>query len=137
MVSVSMWFNSIMVTIIIALAGDDFSTVLGYTTFTAWIFHTSSFICLIILRFKSGFKSQDRPFKVPILVAIIASLGGLILIFAPIITEPKVEYLYAIGIIIGGVLLYLPFQWRKPKRILRKVTLVLQYFFRVAPEEKK
>jgi solute carrier family 7 (L-type amino acid transporter), member 9/15 len=48
-------------------------------------------------------------FKTPLFIPILVLLISLYLVFAPLISNPRIEYLGAIGIVLSGILLYIPF----------------------------
>ena len=50
-----------------------------------------------------------RPYKCPIVIPIAVLLISLFLVIAPIVDNPKMEYIYALVFIIGGALTYIPF----------------------------
>lgn len=48
-------------------------------------------------------------FKTPIIVPIFVLLISIYLVFAPVIDNPRYEYLAAIGIVLLGLVFYVPF----------------------------
>ena len=48
-------------------------------------------------------------FQVPIVIPFIVLVVSLFLVVAPIIDQPRIEYLYAFLFIIGGLIFYVPF----------------------------
>ena len=135
--SVSMWFNAVVVSLLIAFAGTNFSNVLGYTTFTQWIFHTLSFLAVIVLRFKTPYKNMERPWKNWLIVPIIGTLLGTVFVLSPIIDDPKIQYIYALIVIFAGLILYFPLVkfGLGPTRIMNWFTLKIQRIFAVSPEK--
>lgn len=79
------------------------------------------------------FLSPQVPIFLPILVLIVAVL----LVLAPIIGNPQLEYLYVTLFIISGAIIYVPFiHFKLCPGLFSKVTVFLQLFLEVAPAEK-
>ena len=56
-------------------------------------------------------------FKIPIAIPIFVLIISIYLVFAPVIDNPRVEYLGAIGIVLAGLIFYVPFvhfKWELP-----------------------
>lgn len=136
--SVSMWFNAVIVSALIAFAGTNFSNILGYTTFTQWIFHTLSFLAVIVLRFKAPYKDMERPWKNWLIVPIIGTCLGTVFVLSPIIDDPKIQYIYALVVIFAGLILYFPLVrfGLGPDRVMDWCTVRLQRVFAVGPEKR-
>lgn len=75
-----------------------------------------------------------RPYKVPIILPIITLLVAVFLVCIPIISDPDIKYLSAVGFILSGVAVYIPFIYLKKRpKIMNKLTHIIQIFFMVAP----
>ena len=56
------------------------------------------------------------------------------LVVAPIVDDPKIEYIYSIMFMMGGALIYVPFvMYRMKMPLLAKVTQGLQLMMKVIP----
>ncbi|CAG5866143.1 unnamed protein product [Menidia menidia] len=62
---------------------------------------------------------------------------AVLLVLAPIVDEPQMEYLYVGLFVLSGALLYVPLvHFRLCPGLLSRVTVFLQLFLQVAPAEK-
>lgn len=95
-------------------------------------FYGTAMVALLVMR--KTHAHVPRPYKVPIILPIITLLVALFLVLTPIINEPDVKYLSALGFILTGVAVYIPFVYLKKRpRVMNKVTHLIQLFFLVAP----
>lgn len=82
-----------------------------------------------------------RPYKVPIFLPIFTLFVSVFLVVTPMVSNPDIKYLSAIGFILTGVAVYIPFVYMKKRpRVMNKLTHLIQLFFMVAPtstEEKE
>lgn len=75
-----------------------------------------------------------RPYKVPIILPIFTLLVAVFLVVTPIVSEPDIKYLSALGFILSGFVIYVPFVYMKKRpRIMNKLTKLIQLSFLVAP----
>lgn len=75
--------------------------------------------------------------QVPIILPILALLAAICLVLAPIIDDPQIEYLYMTLFILSGAIIYIPFvHYKLCPKLLTKLTVFLQLFLEVAPEDK-
>lgn len=85
----------------------NIAELIEFASFLIWVMYGSAFVCLLVLR-----KTQPnvpRPYKVPLVVPIFALAVAVFLSVMPIVTEPSVKYLAALGFIALGVAVYVPF----------------------------
>lgn len=72
--------------------------------------------------------------QVPIVIPWIVLLLSIYLVAAPIIQNPRVEYVYACTFIASGLLFYMPFvHYRLRLGIMRKFTIFVQLVLNVVP----
>ena len=91
-----------------------------------------SMLAVIVLRKTSP--NLARPYKVPILIPFLVLIGSVYLVVAPIIDNPKIEYIYSIIFMVGGALIYVPTVMYKLKMpMLAKMTQCLQLVMKVIP----
>lgn len=113
---------------------SDFSTLVNYFSFAAWIFYGLTVFSVIFMRFSQP--NRERPIRVPILIPVLFVIIAAYLVVAPIIDKPEIQYLYAAIFIVSGLpIYYLPVIYcklRQPKW-LEKVITGLQYVLNVAP----
>ncbi|XP_072263595.1 b(0,+)-type amino acid transporter 1-like [Pyxicephalus adspersus] len=120
---------------LIMIIPGDFSTIVNFFSFTAWLFYGITISGLIYMKIKKP--DIPRPYKVPIVVPIIVLIAAVYLVLAPIIGSPQLEYLYVTLFILSGVILYIPvvhYKW-SPKWF-RSITLYLQLLLEISPAEK-
>lgn len=89
-------------------------------------------VALLVMR--KTHANVHRPYKVPLILPIFTLLVAIFLVVTPIVSEPDVKYLSAIGFILTGVAVYIPFVYMKKRpKIMNKLTHLIQLFFMVAP----
>lgn len=89
-------------------------------------------VALLVMR--KTHANVHRPYKVPLILPIFTLFVSIFLVVTPIISEPDVKYLTAIGFILSGVLFYIPFVYMKMRpKLMNKLTHLIQLFFMVAP----
>uniref|UniRef100_A0A8C6Z9D3 b(0,+)-type amino acid transporter 1 n=1 Tax=Nothoprocta perdicaria TaxID=30464 RepID=A0A8C6Z9D3_NOTPE len=72
--------------------------------------------------------------QVPIVIPIIVLVAAVYLVLAPIIDQPKFEFLYLILFTLSGIIFYLPLvRFKYHPRFLKRITLHLQLLLEVAP----
>lgn len=87
-----------------------------------------------ILALRRTHPNIPRPYKVPIILPIITLIVAVFLVLIPIISEPDIKYLSAVGFILSGIAVYVPFIYLKKRpRFMNKFTQIIQMFFLVAP----
>lgn len=110
----------------------DIEALIEFASFLIWVMYGAAFACLIVLRRTQP--NTARPYKVPIVVPIFTLCVAIFLSVMPIVTEPSLKYLAALGFMFSGVLLYVPFvYYRIRPRAMDKFTYLLQVLFVVAP----
>ncbi|PIK51945.1 putative b(0,+)-type amino acid transporter 1 isoform X1 [Apostichopus japonicus] len=118
---------------ILMLLPSDFSALVNYFSFAAWLFYGLTILALILLRVQQP--NAKRPIKIPIFIPIIGLVASIYLVLAPIINEPTLEIFYALLFILSGLLFYFPFVHfglRIPY-IMRPAQTFLQKLMFVAP----
>ncbi|XP_037937992.1 b(0,+)-type amino acid transporter 1 isoform X2 [Teleopsis dalmanni] len=107
-------------------------SLIDFFSFTAWIFYGGSMLALIVMRFTKP--NYPRPYKVPIIIPVVVLVISMYLVVAPIIDMPRIEYLYALGFILAGLIFYVPFvKLGMTPRFMNKVTLFFQLLLEVVP----
>uniref|UniRef100_A0A8C9QY84 b(0,+)-type amino acid transporter 1 n=1 Tax=Scleropages formosus TaxID=113540 RepID=A0A8C9QY84_SCLFO len=120
---------------LVVLIPGDFESIINYFSFTAWFFYGITVSGLLYLKIK---KPEMRgSYKTPIFVPILVIIAAVFLVLAPIIDQPKIEYLYVTLFILSGSIIYVPFiHYKLCPGFLDKVTMFLQLFLEVAPADK-
>ena len=98
-------FNAVIAFVMIL--GGDIDSLIDFFSFTVWIFYGMSMLAVIVLRKTSP--NIARPYKVPIFIPFLVLIASVYLVVAPIIDNPKIEYIYSIIFMFGGALIYVPF----------------------------
>ncbi|NXX26289.1 BAT1 protein, partial [Nicator chloris] len=122
---------------ILYIIPGDIDTLINYFSFAVWIFYGSTVFALIVMRFTR--KELVRPIRVPIVIPVIVTLISIILVLAPIISEPEIAYLYCTLFIFSGLIVYalfvhLKFDWAQ--KISKPITMHLQMLLEVVPEDE-
>ncbi|ESP01874.1 hypothetical protein LOTGIDRAFT_225086 [Lottia gigantea] len=122
---------TIFISLLMIIPGD-IGGLIDLFSFTAWCFYGMTFLSLIILRFKM--KNKERPYKVPIVIPIVLVLISIYLVIAPIVYEPKIEFLYAFLFVMAGLIFYFPFvYWNIKLKGIDSITMYLQLILEVVP----
>ncbi|XP_066510753.1 b(0,+)-type amino acid transporter 1-like [Hoplias malabaricus] len=112
----------------------EISSLINYFSFAQWVFYGLTALALIVMRFTRP--ELERPVKVPIIVPAVVVIVSCYLVLAPIIDKPELEYLYCTVFILGGLMFYYPFVYRKfswTRRVMRPITMHLQLLMEVVP----
>ncbi|XP_067840443.1 b(0,+)-type amino acid transporter 1 [Heptranchias perlo] len=128
---------ALMFTAFIALVmiiSGDFGSIINYFSFTAWIFYSLTFAALVYMKIKKP--HLHRPFKVPIPIPVFMLIISVILVVAPLIDTPQIEYLFVLLFILGGLLIYFPLiHFKLCKGSMSQITVLLQLLLDVAPTQ--
>ncbi|XP_033636077.1 b(0,+)-type amino acid transporter 1-like [Asterias rubens] len=117
---------------IILISFGDFDSIIRYSGFVKNIFQAATFVALMVLRWK--LPDQPRAFKVNILVPILATMSALFLVLVPLIFQPTLEYLYAIVLLVLGLIVYFVFvRGKRQLPFMDGFTLICQKLFLVSP----
>jgi len=123
-------FNAVIAFIMIL--GGDIDSLIDFFSFTVWIFYGMSMAAVILLRKTSP--NLARPYKVPIFIPVLVLIVSVYLVVAPIVDNPKIEYIYSIIFMLGGALIYVPFvMYRLKMPFLSKITQCLQLIMKAIP----
>ncbi|XP_068136308.1 b(0,+)-type amino acid transporter 1-like [Hyperolius riggenbachi] len=120
---------------LIMIIPADFSSIVNFFSFTAWLFYGITISGLIYMKIKQP--DIPRPYKVPIIIPVIVLIASVYLVLAPIIDSPQLEYLYVALFILSGVIVYIPvvhYKWSP--RCFRSITLYLQLLLEISPADK-
>ncbi|KAI9553472.1 hypothetical protein GHT06_021382 [Daphnia sinensis] len=117
---------------ILMIIPGDIGTLIDFFGFAISIFYCAAMVALIVMRFTK--KDEHRPIKVPIIIPIIVMVVSAILVVAPIVAAPQVQYFYVLLFILAGLIFYVPFVYYK-KRVpgMDSFTIWTQKLLLVAP----
>ena len=114
------------------ILGGDIDSLIDFFSFTVWIFYGMSMLAVVVLRKTSP--NLARPYQVPLFIPILILIASVYLVVAPIIDNPKIEYIYSIIFMVGGALIYVPTVMYKLKMpMMAKMTQCLQLVMKVIP----
>ncbi|CAG0890054.1 unnamed protein product [Cyprideis torosa] len=121
-------FEQAVVALIMIIPGD-IDSLIEFFSFTAWIFYGGAMAALLVLRRTRA--SVVRPYKVNLIIPITVLLASIFLVVAPLVEDPKLEYLYATMFIFTGLIFYVPFvyykiQWGPMEKITRFFQLIME-----------
>ncbi|CAM5131263.1 unnamed protein product [Natator depressus] len=120
---------------LIMIIPGNFSSIVNFFSFTAWLFYGTTIAGLLYLKIKKP--ELPRSYKVPIIIPIIVLIASVYLVLAPIINQPQIEFLYVILFILSGIIVYFPLvHYKHHPQFLQRVTLHLQLLLEVAPTAK-
>lgn len=115
----------------------NINTLIDFASFLIWIFYGVAMVALILMRFTK--RNVYRPYKVPIVIPILIIFVAIFLSVVPIVTDPSLKYLIAVGLILLGLVVYTPLIYYKktPYKLMRKLTYIVQVLMQVVPPEKE
>ncbi|XP_056420248.1 b(0,+)-type amino acid transporter 1-like [Hyla sarda] len=120
---------------IIMIIPGDFSSIVNFFSFTAWLFYGTTIAGLIYMKIKKP--DIPRPYKVPIIIPVIVLIASVYLVLAPVIDSPQMAYLYVVLFILSGVIIYIPvIHYKWSPGWFHSITLHLQLLLQVAPTDK-
>jgi solute carrier family 7 (L-type amino acid transporter), member 9/15 len=89
----------------------DIHALIEFASFFIWFFYGAGVVALLTLR-----KTQPntpRPYKVPIIIPIFVLCVAIFLSVVPIVSDPSPKHLITIGLLLSGVVVYVPFVYYK------------------------
>uniref|UniRef100_A0A8C0GKX3 b(0,+)-type amino acid transporter 1 n=1 Tax=Chelonoidis abingdonii TaxID=106734 RepID=A0A8C0GKX3_CHEAB len=114
---------------LIMIIPGDFSSIVNFFSFTAWLFYGTTIAGLLIymVLYRDVLLSQ-----VPIIIPIIVLIASVYLVLAPVIDQPQIKFLYVILFILSGIIVYFPLvHYKCHPQFLQRVTLHLQLLLEV------
>ncbi|GFO25003.1 Y+l amino acid transporter 1 [Plakobranchus ocellatus] len=130
---ISVCFRCLVAILLVCVATGQ--ELLRFNMFTVWLFHGSSILALLILRYKN--KKKKRPYKVDIWIPVLVVTITCFLLLSPFLQKPERTFIVALVLIALSLLSYHPINWLKSKddiNVPDKLIIWLQLFFRVAPK---
>ncbi|GCB64886.1 b(0,+)-type amino acid transporter 1 isoform X1 [Scyliorhinus torazame] len=118
---------------LIMLILGDFASIVNYFSFIAWIFYSLTFAALVKMKIK---KFRTQSFKVTMLIPVFLLIISVSLVVAPIIGDPRIEYLFVFLFLLSGLLVYLLLiHFKLCAGLMDRPTVFLQLLLEVAPTE--
>ncbi|XP_052756479.1 b(0,+)-type amino acid transporter 1-like isoform X1 [Galleria mellonella] len=124
-------FQAILTSIFILVG--NIRTLIEFASWFLWFFYGLGMVALLVLRKTQAHK--HRPYKVPTAVPCFVLLLAIFLSVFPIVHDPSIKYLIAVGLMVIGIFVYTIFVYYKktPTYILSKFTFVTQVLFESVP----
>ncbi|KAJ0173834.1 hypothetical protein K1T71_010983 [Dendrolimus kikuchii] len=124
-------FQALLTTIFIVVG--NIKTLIEFASWFLWFFYGLAMVALLVLRKTQA--EKIRPYRVPTPVPCFVLLVAIFLSILPIVHDPSVKYLMAIGFIVLGVAVYTFFVYHKktPSSLLRKFTFLTQVLLESVP----
>ena len=121
------------IAILMMIPGDIFSLI-DFFSFAAWLFYGATMASVIVLRYTRP--NAPRPYKVPLVIPVVVIIISCYLVIAPIIQNPRIEFLYATFFIISGLIFYFPFcVFKINLKFIKHITTFVQCALEVAPSK--
>uniref|UniRef100_A0A1B6KW42 Amino acid permease/ SLC12A domain-containing protein n=1 Tax=Graphocephala atropunctata TaxID=36148 RepID=A0A1B6KW42_9HEMI len=121
----------IALTGVFLLAGDMVSLI-NFSNFLLWIFYGLTMVTVFVLRRTRP--DANRSYKVPLVIPALVMVIALMLAVIPLVTQPPLQYIVALALIVLGVVVYYPFVYRKLSLpYMDKFTYVVQVLLQVVP----
>ena len=120
-----------MMSLIFLVPGDIGSLInmLGFVSYVSLFFVIISYV-----RLRSTMKLDEDVFKIPLVIPILGALFCIFMLVAPFLNSPKIEFMYGVAFIAGGLLLYFPFVFFKLKLPGTDwVTMNIQMLLQICP----
>lgn len=114
----------------------DIGSLIDFFSFTAWLFYLLTFLSLIYFRFRTKYRYAKRAYSVPLVIPIVMVLISLYLLIAPLVDDPRIEFLYAALFVLGGLVFYLPIKLLKLTfKCYDYVSIFLQLSLEIIPSK--
>ncbi|XP_038053071.1 b(0,+)-type amino acid transporter 1-like isoform X2 [Patiria miniata] len=116
------------------IAIGSFDTLLYGLSFAGWGFYGAAVMAVPVLRYRQP--DRPRPFKVPIILAMLVFICSLYLVISPFVNGPDIEIIYACLFILSGLVFYFPFvHFKLRPRVMGRITAFLQKLLIVVPSD--
>ncbi|XP_075982897.1 b(0,+)-type amino acid transporter 1-like [Anticarsia gemmatalis] len=124
-------FQALLTTIFIVVG--NIKTLIEFASWFLWFFYGLAMVALLVLRKTQA--TKPRPYRVPTIVPCFVLLVGIFLSVLPIVHDPSIKYLMAVGFILIGFCVYTVFVYYKktPTTMLRQFTFLTQVLFESVP----
>ncbi|XP_045776167.1 b(0,+)-type amino acid transporter 1-like isoform X1 [Maniola jurtina] len=128
-------FQAILTSVFILVG--NIKTLIDFASWFLWFFYGLAMVALLVLRKTQ--KDTPRPYRVPTIVPCFVLLVSIFLSVFPVVHDPSMKYVIAIGFIFMGVAVYTVFVYyrKTPTRLLRKFTFLTQVLFESVPPSNR
>lgn len=110
-------FQAFLTAIFISVG--NIKTLIQFASWFLWFFYGLAMVALLVLRKTQA--AKPRPYRVPTPIPVFVLIVAIFLSVLPIVEDPSVKYLMAIGFILLGVVVYTVFVYykRTPSALIR------------------
>ncbi|XP_049877583.1 b(0,+)-type amino acid transporter 1-like isoform X2 [Pectinophora gossypiella] len=128
-------FQAFLTAIFISVG--NIKTLIEFASWFLWFFYGLAMVALLVLRKTQP--DKHRPYRVPTVVPCFVLLVAIFLSILPIVHDPSLKYLMAVGFIVMGVAVYTVFVYYKktPTRLLKKISFLTQVMFESVPPSSR
>ncbi|KAG6442539.1 b(0,+)-type amino acid transporter 1 isoform X2 [Manduca sexta] len=128
-------FQAFLTSIFISVG--NIKTLIEFASWFLWFFYGLAMVALLVLRKTQA--DKPRPYRVPTPIPCFVLLVAIFLSILPIVHDPSIKYLMAVGFIVLGFIVYTIFVYYKktPTTLLRKFTFITQVLFESVPPSKE
>ncbi|XP_041969258.1 b(0,+)-type amino acid transporter 1-like isoform X2 [Aricia agestis] len=128
-------FQALLTSIFIIVG--NIKTLIEFASWFLWFFYGLAMVALLVLRKTQA--DKPRPYRVPTIVPCFVLLVAIFLSILPIVHDPSIKYLIAIGFIVMGMAVYTIFVYHNnsPTRLLNKITFLTQVLFESVPPSNR
>ncbi|XP_032668750.1 b(0,+)-type amino acid transporter 1-like [Odontomachus brunneus] len=119
----------------VCLLVGNIIALIEFASFLTWVFYGLAMVSLIIMRRTKP--DAHRPYSVPIVIPWLVLGISIFLAVLPIVYEPSAKYLFALLFILGGIVVYHIYIYKKTRSILAaKLTYFVQALCLVVAPDK-
>ncbi|KAL4234402.1 hypothetical protein ACF0H5_006049 [Mactra antiquata] len=103
---------------IVLLIPSDIAQLINLTSFLGFL--TQGFVTIALLRLRYQRRAMERKegeFRLPIVIPLLSLAICMFMFISPLVSNPKIEFLYGLGFIFSGLIFYIPFVylgWKLP-----------------------
>lgn len=120
---------------LIYLIPGDIGELINLVSFVNFLLEGLAIIAFFRIRYlQDKEKRNPNDFRIPLFIPMIALSICIFMLVSPFISSPRIEFLYGLGFIFSGLILYLPFVhfgWHIPGTDF--VTIILQLTMNICP----
>ncbi|XP_045202466.2 b(0,+)-type amino acid transporter 1-like [Mercenaria mercenaria] len=120
---------------LIFLIPGDVGELINLVSFVGFLVESLTFIAYFRIRYqRRKVKRNEGEFRIPLFIPVIALAICAFMLISPFVSNPRIEFLYGVGFILSGLVLYIPFVhlgWSIPGTNL--LTMLAQLLWDICP----
>lgn len=95
---------------LVLLVPGDVGELINLVGFVGFLINGLSVISFLRLRYqRRNLTKHENDFRIPLFIPIFALVICVFMVISPFLSKPRIEFLYGVGFIVSGLLLYFPF----------------------------